>query len=129
MTTFRKAEQKDSRKSLGAQGERLALELLQEKGYRILHCNWRCRTGEIDIVAEDGSTLVFVEVRTRRNTGRFGTPEESVNIRKQLQIRETANMYLYLQKAYDRELRFDVVAVHMDTSGTLLRLEHLQEAF
>lgn len=130
MTPSRKASAKDGRKSLGAYGERLAAELLQDKGYRILHTNWRCRTGELDLIAEDGSTLVFVEVRTRRATGRFGTPEESVNARKQQQIRETAQMYLYWrQAAYERKLRFDVVAVHLDIEGVPVRVEHLEEAF
>lgn len=129
MTFPRKEPAKDSRKSVGAYGERLAAELLREKGYRIVRSNWRCRTGELDLIAEDGAVLVFVEVRTRRLTGTFGTPEESVNVRKQRQIRETANMYLYACNAFERKLRFDVVAVYLDADGALVRMEHIQEAF
>jgi putative endonuclease len=120
---------KDQRKQLGQQGESLALEHLSGLSYRIVQSNWRCKSGEIDIIAYDGEVLVFVEVRTRRLTGTFGTPQESVDSRKQKQVRATAQVYLYQHKLYDLKLRFDLVSVQMNLEGELLRLEHLPNAF
>jgi putative endonuclease len=122
-------EKKDQRKQLGQQGEMLAVEHLSGLRYRIVQSNWRCRSGEIDIIAYDGEVLVFVEVRTRRLTGTFGTPQESVDGRKQKQVRATAQVYLHQHKLYDSKVRFDLVSVHMDLAGELNRIEHLPHAF
>jgi putative endonuclease len=119
----------DSRKQLGTLGEQLAAELVTQKNMSILARNWRCRTGEIDIIADDDGVIVFIEVRTRRMTGRFGTPQESVDYRKQRQVRHTAQVYLHQHQLHDRTARFDLVAVEMDKQGILQELVHLQEAF
>lgn len=81
------------RRDLGAFGERVAAAHLEAKGYRIRARNFRCREGEIDIVAEDGETLVFVEVRTRRGNA-LGTPAESVTVAKQRRLLTVARAYL-----------------------------------
>ncbi|MFC0214320.1 YraN family protein [Paenibacillus chartarius] len=121
------------RQQTGKTGEEAAARLLLGKGYKIVARNWRCRKGELDIIAEDRETLVFIEVRTRRATGTFGTAKESVNIRKQMQVRETAQFYLYVTKQFDRNLRFDVVAVELPVGGDIqsgaVTLEHIENAF
>jgi putative endonuclease len=119
----------DSRKKLGEYGEKLALEYLIGLNYVCLHVNWRCRSGELDLVMIDSDTLVFVEVRTRRNTGRFGTPQESVDARKQKKVREIAQIYLHQHHQHDARIRFDLVSVEMTVQGEFTRLEHLPYAF
>ena len=84
-----KAAKKVAAHGLGRTGERLAAEELIRAGYRILECNFYCRYGEIDLVAEHGHDLVFVEVKTRRGNA-YGLPEESVTVRKQRKLIQTA---------------------------------------
>lgn len=124
-----KAGRADLRRELGRRGEEWAAEWLASQGCRILDCNWRCPGGELDIVAEDGETVVFVEVRSRRNTGTFGTPEQSVDARKQRRVREVARYYLYKHKWLERKIRFDVIAVTFSRSGELLEWNHIRQAF
>src|SRR4051812_10179 len=104
----------DNRKRLGAYGEQLAERYLREHGCHVLERNWRCRSGEIDLIAMDGEVVVFIEVRTRRMTGRFGTPQESVNHRKQKQVRDTSQVYLHMNNKHDCKVRFDLISVKMD---------------
>ncbi|BFT73091.1 YraN family protein [Paenibacillus sp. P36] len=120
---------KDNRKQLGKLGEDAAEALLISKDYRILERNWRCRTGELDIVAEQAGTLVFIEVRTRRSTGRFGTAKESVDVRKQMKVKETAQFYLHRFQKYENSIRFDVIAVEISLDGATTQIEHIQGAF
>ncbi|MCY9659014.1 YraN family protein [Paenibacillus chondroitinus] len=120
---------KDNRKQLGKLGEDAAEAFLIGKDYRILERNWRCRTGELDIVAEQAGTLVFIEVRTRRSTGRFGTAKESVDVRKQMKVKETAQFYLHRFQKYDNSVRFDVIAVEISLDGATTQIEHIQGAF
>lgn len=117
------------RKELGAVGEAAAEQRLKEQGFRLLARNWRCRTGEIDIIALDGEILVFVEVRTRSGRRAFGTPLESVNVRKQRQIYETSQVYLHQERQHGRQVRYDVLAVQTDPTGALLHIEHIRNAF
>jgi putative endonuclease len=124
----------DRRRQTGGIGEAAAADLLQSKGYRIVARNWRCRSGELDIVAETDGILVFVEVRTRRPTGSFGTAKEAVDARKQRQVRETAQFYLHATKSSPHRMRFDVIAVELSsTSGrdgsATCTLEHIENAF
>ena len=98
-------------------------------GYRIVERNWRCRSGEIDIIAESDSRLVFIEVRTRSFAGRFGTAAESVNYRKQLRVRSTAQVYLRSKNMTQSAVRFDVIAVMLDSDGKLQQYEHYEAAF
>ncbi|MBE3559834.1 MAG: YraN family protein [Ktedonobacteraceae bacterium] len=110
--------EKAARQGLGRTGERLAAAILAEKGYRILQCNFRCVYGEVDLVAEDGQDLVFVEVKTRRGQ-LYGLPEEAVTSRKQQKIIQVALYYLDLHTCTERSWRVDVVAVQMSSRGKL----------
>ncbi|OXM84652.1 YraN family protein [Paenibacillus rigui] len=118
-----------TRKQLGELGERLAAAYLEQNGYQIHGRNWRCRTGEIDIIAMEGKVLVFVEVRTRSGRSTFGTPQESVNYKKQLQVMETAQWYIHRFQLQSLQPRFDVVSVLTDKAGQLVKLDHIQNAF
>lgn len=120
---------RDNRKKIGRQGEELAADYLLSHGLTIRERNWRCRSGELDIIAEDGDTLVIAEVRTRRNTGTFGSAQESVTRRKSLQVRQTATAYLYQSGLSNHKLRFDVVAVLLSPGGEVIRIDHVQHAF
>jgi putative endonuclease len=90
----------------GARAEELCAELLRGAGLRVLARNWRCRHGEIDLVAEDGGTLVFAEVRYRRDQ-RYGGAAESVTAAKQARLVAAAR--LYLMRRPDADCRFDVL--------------------
>jgi putative endonuclease len=103
----------DQRKILGAEGERAAESLLRRQGYRVLARNYRCPLGEIDLVALDGKTVVFVEVKTRTDES-FGDPLEALSARKQRQITRVAEHYLTAHRLADREARFDVVGVRWE---------------
>lgn len=100
-----------STRETGARYEILAAEFLRKQGYEILEQNFYSRNGEIDIVAKDGETLVFVEVKYR-SCLKAGDPTEAVDKRKQERIRKTAGYYLYARNIPEEHLcRFDVVAV------------------
>lgn len=116
-----------TRKSLGAFGEAYARGYLARRGYRIIESNVRLPIGEIDIVASDGDTLVFVEVRTRRSR-RLGTPEESVTRRKAQRLLALAQQYLQRHGGPDQTWRIDVVAVEVGGDGRVTRAEVYQNA-
>jgi putative endonuclease len=107
-------------------GEELAARYLRERGYIIRERNWRCQIGEVDIIAEEGDALVFVEVRTRRGRD-FGTPEESVTPRKRAKLIEVAEAYLQ-EHDWPGDWRIDFVAVELTHSGKLLRVELIENA-
>jgi putative endonuclease len=114
------------RLSLGRTGEELALAHLKAMKYKIIERNYRCPLGEVDIIAKEEGSLVFVEVKTRA-TKDFGGPAAAVNQRKQRQLSRVALMYLNQKKVKDAPARFDVVAV--DLSGSQPRIEVIQNAF
>lgn len=116
-----------ARKKLGAWGESLAASHLENQGYEILERNWRCNRGEIDLVAEAGTLLVFVEVKTRRGRA-MGTPEEGLTTRKAQKLMDLAQIYLYQNEIEDRTWRIDLVAVELSRQGKLLRCEHIPNA-
>lgn len=99
------------RDTLGDKGENLAARYLRNQGLRIITRNYRCPLGEIDIVARDGQTLVFVEVKTRLYDDQGVTPEDQVNATKQHQITKAARYYLGRYGTVQPPARFDVVAV------------------
>jgi putative endonuclease len=115
------------RRDLGAFGERLAAAHLEAKGYRIRARNFRCREGEIDIVAEDGGCLVFVEVRTRRGDA-LGGPAESVTVAKERRLLLAAKAYLQEHADLPQDQRIDVVAVQLSPRGRLLAVQHIEGA-
>ncbi|MBM4168590.1 MAG: YraN family protein [Ignavibacteria bacterium] len=100
------------RKQRGNRGEDLALDYLRSRGYHVLARNYRFERGEIDLIAEDGEVIVFVEVKTRRSM-KYGQPEHSVTLRKQNQIRKVAEGYLHEHEMRNRPCRFDVLAITM----------------
>ncbi len=118
----------DQRHLLGQAAERLAADHLQRLGYDIVARNHRTRFGEIDIVAADASTLVFVEVKARRGGGR---PWDSLHERKQAQVRRMAAAWLVEAAERPRvdDLRFDAIGVVVDAHGRLVSLDHLEAAF
>ncbi len=95
---------------IGKFGEKIAANHLKRNGYRILENNFRCKFGEIDIIALHRDTMVFVEVKTRKNN-LFGTPAQSVNQAKQQRIIKTAFYYLKKHRKFDKNIRFDIVEV------------------
>jgi putative endonuclease len=110
----------------GRSGERMAERHLLGLGYRVAARNYRAAGGEIDLVAVDGGTVVFVEVKRRSGPG-AGAPEESVDDRKQERIRRAAEAFANQYRAGDRKMRFDVIAISGE--GRRHRLEHLKDAF
>lgn len=116
-----------ARKQLGAGSEERASRLLEEKGMKILARNFRCALGEIDLVAQDGPTLVFVEVKSRRSLD-FGPASLAVNWRKQKKITQLAQLYLKQRKLFNIPCRFDVVSIHYPEQGKPL-LDHIPNAF
>ena len=116
------------RQHLGRFGERLAAAHLESRGYRIRARNFRCRQGEIDIIAENGGCLAFVEVRTRRGRA-TGSAAESLTPEKGARIREAAEAYCLEQPEVPEDRRIDVIAIDLAPDGRLLRLEHIENAF
>jgi putative endonuclease len=121
----------DRRQRLGRLGEQLAAEHLERLGFDILERNYRTRWGELDLVAFDGTTLVFCEVKTRRR-GPMGVPPlEAVHRRKRAQVRSMAGRWLSERRdrPYAAGLRFDAIGVTLDPAGRLVSLEHLEAAW
>jgi putative endonuclease len=106
----------DERLELGRLGEALAATLLEAAGLRVLARNWRCREGEIDLVAAGPGLLVFCEVKTRRGSG-FGSPAAAVTQAKQARLRRLAAAYLATMPTPPCRVRFDVVAVTWPRGG------------
>ena len=119
----------DVRHVAGQRGEDLAAEHFTRLGFEVLARNHRTRFGELDLVVYDGTTLVFVEVKTRRAGTR--EPWESLNDRKRSKVRRMAIAWLTegSDRPYGAELRFDGVAILLDSFGELVRLDHLEAAF
>lgn len=113
------------RAQLGRLGETIAAEALEGAGLRIVARNARFAEGEIDLVATEGDTLVFVEVRTRRGDS-FGSPEESLTARKRERLARAAQRYLHEHGHDAVDWRIDLVAVELDADGRLRRLAHLR---
>jgi len=112
-------------KSLGDRGEKLAAGFLKKSGLKILKRNYTSPTGEIDIIARDGDTVVFVEVKTRTDD-QFGPPEQAVGGRKQQKIRTAALHYLQGLKEQPAA-RFDIVSIYV--RGDKEEVEHIKDAF
>jgi putative endonuclease len=115
----------DKRKQTGRQGEDIAASFLISKGCKIIERNWRCPTGELDLIVADGDALVFVEVRTRSGL-RFGLAEESITPAKQARLIELAQTYLQEKSASTQLWRIDVVAVQLEPG--LPRVNHIENA-
>jgi putative endonuclease len=123
----------DPRHRLGILGERLAAEHLVRRGFQILERNYRTRWGELDIIAFDGHTLSFCEVKTRR-LGRAGaavTPLEAIRPRKRSRVRRMAGSWLHERRGpvFAPAIRCDAIGVTFDRAGRLVAIEHLEGVF
>ena len=94
----------------GCWGESLAVDYIKSKGYFVLEKNFKCKIGEIDIIAKVDNTIVFIEVKTRTND-RFGMPREAVNVRKQNIITNVAMFYIKFKRLFGYSLRFDIIEI------------------
>jgi putative endonuclease len=119
----------DLRHRLGRRGEDLAAEHLARRGFTVIARNHRTRFGEIDLVAHDGRTLVFCEVKTRRAGS--GSPWDALGETKRAQVRAMARAYLAEVRDRPRAsaYRFDAIGVVLDARERLVRLDHLEGAF
>ena len=115
----------EKKKDVGAKGEGLAAHFLQRRGVEILERNYRHGRGEIDIVARDGTTVVFVEVKTA-TSNQFGSPEGWVHSRKQQQVARIATAYLQEHRLTDVDCRFDVITVDVAKGN---EINHIKNAF
>ena len=113
---------------LGEMGERLAADHLEARGYRIRERNFRCREGEIDIIAEKDGCLAFVEVKTRRGSS-MGEAAESVTPNNAMRIYRVADTYSQERTDLPPDRRIDVVTVELSSGGRLRRLQHIENAF
>ncbi len=116
-----------SSQAFGQLAENLAEQLLRKKGYRILEKNLRIAGGELDLIAEDQSTLVFIEVKARRGN-HFGGAPYAITTRKKQQIIKLAQFYLSQKKLINTQSRFDAILV-MGTDGDSPQLTHIEQAF
>ncbi len=114
------------RKLVGKKGEEAARSLLEEKGCRIIETNYRCPLGEIDIIAAEDKTLVFVEVRTKTGVT-FGSPEESINTDKSRRLYRLAQYYLKAKSKNEYPARIDLVAVMLDRKSLQVKsINHIR---
>jgi putative endonuclease len=120
----------DARRLIGRRGEEVAARHLRSRGFQIVERNYRTRWGELDLIALDGDTLVFCEVKTVRGAACV-RPFDSLHPRKRAQVRTIARQWLSARwgRRYASRLRFDAIGVTFDAGGNLARLEHLEGAF
>ena len=126
------ASRSGARVSLGRRGEDTAAAYMERCGCTLIARNWRVRGGELDIIAQDGEWLVFVEVRARRARSAggeliAGSPEESVTPAKQARLAALAEAYLF-EHPWDGPTRIDVIALELGADGAVVRLNHLRDA-
>ncbi len=114
-----------TRQQTGQRGEDIAARYFAANGYAIVTRNWRCPTGELDLIAEKDNTLVFVEVRTRRSS-RYGSPEESITPAKQARLIELAHTYMQQMQPPHPAWRIDVVAIWLRRGDP--HINHIENA-
>ena len=114
--------------SIGASGEIFASSYLCKKGYKIVAQNYRCRLGEIDIIARKENVLIFCEVKTRQDK-KFGEPFEAVTVYKQSRLRRLAEHYLLRHPSNNSVFRFDVISILFGCDGKTKEILHIENAF
>lgn len=114
--------QKKGLRNKGILGEKLAVSLLQQRGYHIIECNYYSRYGEIDIVAQQQTMLVFVEIKMRYSS-LFGLPEEAFTAKKQERLRKTIYQYLEEKQLGKADWRCDLVVIELEADNTVRREE------
>lgn len=117
----------DDRKALGQRGEDAAAAYLERAGMTVVERNWRCKSGEMDIIALDGAEVVLCEVKTRRHTSK-GTPDEAVTPAKQKRYARLAAAYIQASGVPEMAIRFDVVSILVIAQDRAL-LRHHRAAF
>jgi putative endonuclease len=115
-----------NKRQWGKAAENMAAVFLEQSGLKILERNFRYERGEIDLIAEEGDELVFIEVKARRSS-LFGAPEDAVTEKKQEQIQAVAEGYLYIHEIDDRPYRFDIVAIDFKDGNA--KYLHMKDAF
>ena len=118
-----------SKKQLGDLGEDISEIFLVKKGYSILKRNYRCRLGEIDLIAKDKNKIIFFEVKTRTNLN-FGYPEESVNNLKVLKLKKLAIFFAVSENMGDLDMQFDVISINLSGtcfSGNIKNIKNISE--
>lgn len=115
-------------KDIGNLGEQISENFLVESGYTILDRNFRCKTGEIDLIAREGDYICFIEVKTRCGN-LFGSPCEAVNYPKQQRISKTAQMYILKKKLFKFNFRFDVIEVILNKENSRSSIKLIKNAF
>ncbi|MBE0477838.1 YraN family protein [Candidatus Aerophobetes bacterium] len=118
----------DTRKDVGKKGEQVALSFLRKKGYKILDRNFRCRFGELDIVAEEDNQIIFIEVRSCRSLN-FGSPLQSLDYFKKKRLTRLALFYLTSHNLKNASCRFDVVAVVFEEGSKIGSINLIKNAF
>ena len=116
------------KKEIGRQGEDIACDFLRKNKYMILACNYQVRQGEIDIIAQKGDKIVFVEVKTRTSK-RFGTAAEAVTWKKRQHIMQAALAYMQNEKPKCPQYQFDVIEIYLTKDGIFEELNHIKDAF
>ncbi len=111
---------------VGKSGEERAVNFLRQKGFSIIKTNYRTSFGEIDVIARDGDTIVFIEVKSRRSLS-FGAPEQAVDSIKKNRIKKIANQFISHYQLFDRDCRFDIVALYYE--GQAVQIKHIPNAF
>lgn len=115
-------------KDIGALGENISENYLKDLGYKILEKNFRCKCGEIDLIALSKGYICFIEVKTRYGTS-FGVPAESVTYSKQYKIHKTAQFYILIKNIMDSNFRFDVIEVLLSGNTNEFLVNHIKDAF
>lgn len=118
---------KREKKETGKIGEDIAAKFLTRKGYTIIERNWRIKGGEVDIIAKDHDTVVFVEVKSRSST-EYGTGEEAITSLKKKRLITAAKAYLRY-RGEDFQCRFDVISILFTNRGKMKEMNHIQDAF
>ncbi|MGH4122339.1 MAG: YraN family protein [Clostridium sp.] len=115
-------------KDIGSLGENISEIHLKNLGYRILEKNFRCKCGEIDLIATNNGYICFIEVKTRY-AANFGLPAESVTFSKQCKIHKTAQVYILRKNIINYNFRFDVMEVLLNHENNNFSVNHIQDAF
>jgi len=119
---------KEGRKQLGLRGENAACEFLVRNNMKIIDRNWRCSYGEADVIALDGKTLVFCEVKTRKNVN-YGSPEEAITFKKLDRYLKLINVYRSRCAVRHSAIRFDFVGIFVDEKTNKARLHYVRDAY
>lgn len=119
---------RQSKITLGQRGEQIAALQIEKKGYRIVERNFRCKLGEIDLIATDKEYLIFIEVKTRTETNSDINPLISVTRSKQRKLKTLGTYYVAKKEMYHRQPRFDVIGIVLTNNGNH-RIEHIENAF